>query len=75
MKQLKKTGRPIILTVNGSATAVVQDATAYQRLLDLAADADFHEAVRQGREDIAAGRTYPAEEVFAELRAQYGIPD
>jgi predicted transcriptional regulator len=42
---------------------------------DLAADADFHEAVRQGREDIAAGRTYPAEEVFAELRAQYGIPD
>ena len=31
MKQLKKSKRPILLTVNGKAQAVVQDAEAYQR--------------------------------------------
>ncbi len=32
--QMKETGNPIILTVNGKAELVVQDAAAYQRLLD-----------------------------------------
>jgi len=36
MKQLKKNKRPVVLTVKGKAAAVVQDAEAYQRLLDIA---------------------------------------
>jgi prevent-host-death family protein len=43
MKQLKKTKRPVVLTVNGKAAAVVQDAEAYQRLLDIRALADAEE--------------------------------
>jgi prevent-host-death family protein len=35
MRHLKDSKRPVILTVNGNA-AVVQDAQAYQGLLDLA---------------------------------------
>ena len=73
MKQLKKTGRPIVLTVNGKSEAIVQSAEAYQRLLDLAAEGSAEEAIRQGREDVAAGRTYPASEVFAEMRKKHGI--
>ena len=73
MQRLKKTRRPIILTVNGKPEAVVQDAAAYQRLLDLAAQADPEEGLRQGLEDIAKGRTRPAREVFAKLREEYGI--
>lgn len=73
MKRLKKTRRPIILTVNGKPEAVVQSAAEYQRLLDLAAQADSEEGLRQGLEDIAKGRTRPAREVFAELREEYGI--
>ena len=73
MQRLKKTRRPIILTVNGKPEAVVQDAAAYQRLLDLAALADPEEGLRQGLEDIAKGRTRPARKVFAELREEYGI--
>ena len=73
MKRLKKTRRPIILTVNGKPEAVVQAPAAYQRLLDLAALADPEEGLRQGLEDIAKGRTRPAREVFAELREEYGI--
>lgn len=74
MRQLRKTKRPIVLTVNGKAEAVVQDAEAYQRLLDIAARADINEGIRQGLEDVAGGRTRPAREVFEELRAKHGIP-
>jgi prevent-host-death family protein len=73
MKQLKKSKRPVVLTVNGKAAAVVQDAEAYQRLLDIAASADEEEAIRQGLEDVKAGRTRPAREFFAEFEAKHGI--
>jgi prevent-host-death family protein len=73
MKQLKKTGRPIILTVNGKAEATVLSATAYQRLLDLASAADEREGLRQGLEDLATGRTYPAEQVFSKMRKKYAL--
>lgn len=74
MKQLKKTRRPVVLTVKGKAEAVVQDAESYQRLLDIAARADVHEAIRQGLADVAQGRTRPADEVFSEIRRRHGIP-
>jgi len=74
MKQLKKTKRPVVLTVNGKAAAIVQDAGAYQRLLDIAASADAEEGIRQGLEDVAHGRTRPASEVFDEIRRKHGIP-
>jgi len=74
MKQLRKSKRPVVLTVKGRAAAVVQDAAAYQRLLDIAARADVYEAIRQGRDDIAHGRARPAREVFDDLRRKHGIP-
>ena len=74
LKHLKKSKRPVVLTVNGKAQAVVQDAEAYQRLLDIAARADIYEAIRQGADDVVQGRTRPFREVFDELRSRYGIP-
>ncbi len=74
IKQLKKSKRPVILTIKGKAAAIVQDAEAYQRLLDIAASADTTEAVRQGLDDVARGRTRPAGKVFADLRGRYDIP-
>jgi prevent-host-death family protein len=73
LEQLKRTKRPVILTVNGKAAAVVQDAEAYQRLLDLAARADAEEGIRQGREDVAKGRTSPAREALKAFRREHGI--
>jgi prevent-host-death family protein len=73
MKQLRKTKRPVVLTVNGKAAAVVQDAEAYQRLLDIAARADAEEAIRQGLDDAAHGRARPAREFFDEFEAAHGI--
>ena len=74
MRRLKKTKQPIVLTVNGKAEAVLQDAEAYQHLLDIAAQTDGVEGIRQGVEDLEKGRTRPAHEVLEEIRAEYGIP-
>ena len=73
LRRLKKTKRPVILTVNGKAAAVVQDAAAYQRLLDIAAQADASEGIRQGREDVAKGRTTPAREALKSFRRDHGL--
>lgn len=73
LKQMKKSKRPVVLTVNGKAEAVVQDAESYQRLLDTASRADLYEAIRQGVDDIALGRTRPARKVFNELRRRHGL--
>ena len=73
MKQLKKSKRPVVLTVKGKAAAIVQDAEAYQRLLDIAARTDSEEGIRQGLDDVAHGRTRPAKEVFDEIRRKHGI--
>src|ERR1700681_3085333 len=74
LRHLRKTERPLVLTVNGKAAAVVQDAEAYQRLLDLAAEASAGEGIRQGLEDAAEGRTRSAREVLDEIRTEYDIP-
>jgi prevent-host-death family protein len=74
MKQLKKTRRPVLLTVKGKAAAIVQDAEAYQRLLDIAAEADAEEGIRQGLEDVSQGKTRLAREFFADFEAGRGLP-
>jgi len=35
LDRLRKTGHPLVLTINGKAEVVVQDAGAYQTLLNL----------------------------------------
>jgi prevent-host-death family protein len=73
MKQLRKSKRPVVLTVRGKAAAVVQDAESYQRLLDIAAHADAHEGIRQGFDQAKRGEGRDAEEFFAEFEAAHGI--
>ncbi|HEY1240106.1 MAG TPA: type II toxin-antitoxin system Phd/YefM family antitoxin [Bryobacteraceae bacterium] len=74
VKHLKATRRPMLLTINGKAEVVVQDARSYQRLLDIAAQADAGEGIRQGLEEVKRRRTRPASQVFDELRREYGLP-
>ena len=74
IKQLRKSKRPVVLTVKGRAAAIVQDAEAYQRLLDLAARADAKEGIRQGIADAKKGRMRPVDEFFAEFEAANGLP-
>ena len=73
VRQLKDTGEPIVLTVNGRAELVVQDAASYQKLLDLAEEARVLNAIRQGLEDMKAGRTASLEEFKAHAKREHGI--
>jgi prevent-host-death family protein len=76
LTRLHKTGEPVVLTVNGKAEVVVQDAEAYQKLVEAAAKADREEtvaAIRQGLADVAAKRTKPARAALNSLAKKYGI--
>ena len=55
MARLQQTGRPEILTVNGKAALIVQDAAAYQKLLDLIDRIEAIEEIRQGLESMHRG--------------------
>ena len=71
LDRLRETGPPLVLTVNGRAELVVQDAAAYQALLDRV---EAIEGIQRGLADVKAGRTRAARKVFARLRRKHGIP-
>jgi hypothetical protein len=66
-RRLKKTGQPAVLTVNGQAELVVQDARSYQGLLSQLAELEDLRAIRRGIEDMKAGRGRDLDDVFDEL--------
>src|SRR3954451_17755585 len=74
LHQLKETGEPVVLTINGKAEIIVQDARSYQRLLALAERLETIQAVREGLASIESGEGRPMDEVFdaleKELRAK-----
>ncbi|HEU5117193.1 MAG TPA: type II toxin-antitoxin system Phd/YefM family antitoxin [Isosphaeraceae bacterium] len=67
LAQLKQTGHPVVLTINGKAEIVVQDAKSYQRLLDLAERLETIQAVKEGLASMNRGDGRPMDEVFDEL--------
>lgn len=67
LAEIKVHEHTVVLTQNVRATAVVQDYEAHQRLQDAML---MLKLLSQGEADIAAGRTEPQREVFAELRAR-----
>jgi prevent-host-death family protein len=70
LAQLKETGQPVVLTINGKAELVVQDARSYQRLLDLAARLETIQAVKEGLASADRGEGRPMDEAFDALEKQ-----
>ncbi len=68
LRQLKETGHPVVLTINGKAELVVQDTASYQKLIELAERAERMEALRASIEDMRAGKVAPVEDMLAEMR-------
>ncbi|NOT48071.1 MAG: type II toxin-antitoxin system Phd/YefM family antitoxin [Acidobacteria bacterium] len=73
MRQLKRTGEPIVLTVNGKAAAVLHDPESYEEYLRDRERRQMIAAVKRGIEDMKAGRTKPAAEVFRDFEKKYKI--
>jgi prevent-host-death family protein len=73
VKRMRKNRRPLVLTVNGKAELVVQDAKTYQQLLDRLEYLEASEAIRAGIEAAAEGKVKPARRALAELQEKLGI--
>ena len=53
---------------------LARDVETYRQLLDMAAEADALEGIRQGREDARLGRMMEAITFFEEFELRHGIP-
>ena len=72
MKEVKKSKRPVILYLEGKAV-VVQDAEAYQRLLDIGATPRaYSRPFAKGFTTQPRGHTKPARDVVEEIRPPHG---
>jgi len=71
---LRNSGEPHVLTVNGKAEVVVQNAEAYQKMLE---EVDYWGNVRELRariEDIRAGKTgRPMREALSQFAGEVGV--
>jgi len=68
IEQLERTGQPVVLTINGRAKLVVQDAQSYQRMLELLDRAETIEAIREGLESVEQGKTMSLRQFDREMR-------
>lgn len=73
IEQMKETGNPVVLTVNGKAELIVQDAESYQKLLDKLDRLEAIAGIKQGLADVEAGRTKNLDDFAREMRLKYEI--
>ena len=65
LEQINTTHRPVVITQNGKARAVLQDPESYERMR---CAIGLLKLVAQGESDVQAGRTMTADAVFTRLR-------
>jgi prevent-host-death family protein len=69
--QLHRTGRPVVITVNGRPDVVLLDAAVFERTLSAL---NLRSLLAEGEADVAAGRTRPARKAVGALRRATKIP-
>src|ERR1700730_12866674 len=74
LDRLEESGEPVVLTVHGKAKLVVQDATSYQRLLDSIDRQEAIKGIRQGLDEMKAGKGRSANAVFDRIARRHKIP-
>jgi prevent-host-death family protein len=72
IRRLRQSGHPAVLTVNGKAEVVVQDAEAYQALLDRLDRAEAIVGINRGLVSMRRGEGIPAEQALEQLRGKLG---
>lgn len=73
LDQMRETGHPVVLTINGKAELVVQDAASYQKLLNQIDELEALEGIKRGLADVEAGRVMPLEDFEKEFRKKHGL--
>ena len=70
IKRLKETGEPEILTVNGKAELVIQDARAYEKMTGLL---ETLEKIAAAAKEHDEGRAIPINDFFKKFEKKYGL--
>lgn len=73
VERLKASGKPEVLTVNGKAEVVVQDAASYQELLVKAEFADAVKAIRAGMKAHSQGGGKSMRKAIEDIAAEVGL--
>ena len=71
--RLKENKTPLVLTVNGRAELVVQDAESYQLILERLERAETLAAVTRGMEQLERGEGISLDEAENRLRKKHGF--
>src|SRR5713226_6630795 len=74
LDRLRESGQPVVLTVNGKAKVVVQDAASYQQLLELIDRLEAIEGIQRGLNEMKAGKGKPLDQVDKDIRRKHRIP-
>lgn len=71
--QLRDEGQAVVLTINGKVELMVQDAGSHEMLVELVDRLETIAALREGLQEINAGKGLSLEQVKDEVRRKYGI--
>ncbi len=67
IKRLKKSGRPLVLTINGRAAVVLNDAAEYEANQRARETRELIDSLEEGAESINRGGGKPFDEVFTKI--------
>jgi PHD/YefM family antitoxin component YafN of YafNO toxin-antitoxin module len=73
LNRLKKTGRPLYITADGVAEAVVLSAKAYDELADRADLAETMAMIRRSEADAKTGRVRDAGSALRSIGKRHGL--
>ena len=73
LKRLKRSQRPTVLTLNGKAEVVVQDAKGYQAMLEAVEAVEVQKGIAEGIASMERGEGESVDTVFARLRKKHGF--
>lgn len=68
LRRLKTSRRPTVLTVNGKAELIIQDAGAFEEMLDAI------RGIQRGLDSMKQGAGKPFRAALDELRANHAVP-
>ena len=74
LARMRSTGHPLVLTINGKAELVVQDASSYQRLLDRVEELETVAGIQRGLAAVDSGQVTPLRQFEHEFRTEHGLP-
>jgi PHD/YefM family antitoxin component YafN of YafNO toxin-antitoxin module len=65
---IKETGQPTVITINGNAEVVIQDAQAYQEMLDKIEYLDNVRKIQRGLDEVKANKAVSYKKAFANFK-------